>query len=253
MPTAACRRFRDDRSTATSSTFFGDPRPEPRERARQPHVGARRASRRRPWSSGTTRWSATTTASYQNFVPGAVNANQTQVALTAYNNATDRTNLVQSDRCGLRACRRDVWRHTLLAGAEVGRQLTDNFRNTGFFDNTLTTLAGAARQSNDRRAGDVTGRPRPTPTIIFAPTSPRPTRRIRWRSRVISSCSAVSGSIDSTCAIPQQPQRRHARSRRTTSCRRGPGSCVKPIAPAVDSTAATACRICPARAISSRR
>ena len=30
---------------------------------------------------------------YQNFVPGAVTADQTQVALTAYNNATERTNL----------------------------------------------------------------------------------------------------------------------------------------------------------------
>jgi catecholate siderophore receptor len=77
--------------------------------------------------------------SYQNFVPGAVNANQTQVALTTYNNATDRTNLFnQTDVVyGVSTGR---LRHTLLAGAEVGRQLTDNFRNTGFFDNTLTTL-----------------------------------------------------------------------------------------------------------------
>ncbi len=32
-------------------------------------------------------------------------------------------------------------RHTLLAGAEVGRQLTDNFRNTGFFDGTAASLS----------------------------------------------------------------------------------------------------------------
>jgi len=31
-------------------------------------------------------------------------------------------------------------RHTLLAGAEVGRQLTDNFRNTGFFNNSATSV-----------------------------------------------------------------------------------------------------------------
>ena len=31
-------------------------------------------------------------------------------------------------------------RHTLLAGAEFGRQLTDNFRNTGFFNNTATSI-----------------------------------------------------------------------------------------------------------------
>jgi len=28
----------------------------------------------------------------------------------------------------------------MLAGAEVGRQLTDNFRNTGFFNNTSTSI-----------------------------------------------------------------------------------------------------------------
>src|SRR5258705_4157383 len=32
-------------------------------------------------------------------------------------------------------------RHTLLAGAEVGRQLTDNFRNTGYFDSVATTVS----------------------------------------------------------------------------------------------------------------
>jgi len=31
-------------------------------------------------------------------------------------------------------------RHTLLAGGEVGRQVTDNFRNTGFFNNTTTSV-----------------------------------------------------------------------------------------------------------------
>jgi catecholate siderophore receptor len=31
-------------------------------------------------------------------------------------------------------------RHTLLAGAEFGHQLTDNFRNTGFFNNTVTSV-----------------------------------------------------------------------------------------------------------------
>jgi catecholate siderophore receptor len=77
--------------------------------------------------------------SYQNYVPGVVSANKTQVALTAYNNATNRTNLFnQTDVVYSTATGRI--RHTLLAGAEVGRQLTDNFRNTGFFNNTLTTL-----------------------------------------------------------------------------------------------------------------
>ena len=32
-------------------------------------------------------------------------------------------------------------RHTLLSGVEIGRQLTDNFRNTGFFNNAATSVS----------------------------------------------------------------------------------------------------------------
>ena len=69
---------------------------------------------------------------YQNVFPGAVNAAGTGVAVTAYNNATDRSNLFnQTDvvfhpRTGRVA-------HTLLVGAEAGRQVTDNRRLTGYF------------------------------------------------------------------------------------------------------------------------
>ena len=77
--------------------------------------------------------------SYQNFVPGAVSAVKSQVALTAYNNATDRTNVFnQTDATAIVATGRI--RHTLLAGAEFGRQLTDNLRNTGYFNNTATSI-----------------------------------------------------------------------------------------------------------------
>jgi catecholate siderophore receptor len=76
---------------------------------------------------------------YQNFVPGAVTADQTQVALSAYNNATNRLNIFnQTDLTYVVFTGRI--RHTLLGGAEAGRQLTDNFRNTGFFNNTATLL-----------------------------------------------------------------------------------------------------------------
>jgi catecholate siderophore receptor len=77
---------------------------------------------------------------YQNFVPGAVTADQGRVALSVYNNATHRRNVFnQTDVTYTRAT--GPVRHTLLAGAEVGRQLTDNFRNTGFFDGTATSLS----------------------------------------------------------------------------------------------------------------
>jgi catecholate siderophore receptor len=77
--------------------------------------------------------------SYQNFVPGAVTADQSQVALSAYNNATNRTNVFnQTDATYARQTGRVT--HTLVAGAELGRQLTDNFRNTGYFNATATSV-----------------------------------------------------------------------------------------------------------------
>ncbi len=75
---------------------------------------------------------------YRNVFPGAVNAEGTTVSLSAYNNATDRQNLFnQTDLILSRRTGR--LNHTLMAGAELGRQVTDNFRNTGFF----TTLGPA--------------------------------------------------------------------------------------------------------------
>jgi catecholate siderophore receptor len=76
---------------------------------------------------------------YQNYVPGATSTDRSTVALTAYNNATQRQNLFnQTDLVSSISTGRI--RHTFLLGAEFGRQLTDNFRNTGFFNNSATTL-----------------------------------------------------------------------------------------------------------------
>lgn len=77
--------------------------------------------------------------SYQNYVPGAVTADKSQVTLTAYNNATQRRNLFNQTDLTL-AMNTGTMHHTLLMGAEVGRQLTDNFRNTGFFNNSTTSI-----------------------------------------------------------------------------------------------------------------
>ena len=76
---------------------------------------------------------------YQNFVPGAVSADGARVTLTAYNNATRRQNVFNQSDLVVTGATGSV-RHTLLAGVEVGRQLTDNFRNTGFFNNTATSV-----------------------------------------------------------------------------------------------------------------
>ncbi len=76
---------------------------------------------------------------YQNYVPGAVNAVKTLVTLTAYNNATHRRNLFnQTDFTYLATTGRI--RHTLVGGLELGRQRTNNLRNTGFFNNTATSV-----------------------------------------------------------------------------------------------------------------
>lgn len=80
--------------------------------------------------------------SYQNFVPGAVTANGLSAALTAYNNATKRQNLFSQTDVTYVATTGEV-RHTLLGGVELGRQITDNFRNTGYFNNTATSITVA--------------------------------------------------------------------------------------------------------------
>jgi catecholate siderophore receptor len=76
---------------------------------------------------------------YQNYVPGAVNADKTLVTLTAYNNATARLNVFnQTDL--IYSFTTGRFKHTIVGGTEFGRQLTDNFRNTGFFNNASTSI-----------------------------------------------------------------------------------------------------------------
>ena len=76
---------------------------------------------------------------YQNYVPGAVTTDKTQVPLSAYNNATERQNVFNQTDLTYPLSTGRI-RHTLLGGVEVGRQLTDNFRNTGYFNNTATSI-----------------------------------------------------------------------------------------------------------------
>jgi catecholate siderophore receptor len=69
---------------------------------------------------------------YQNVFPGEVNAAGTTVSISGYNNAMQRKNFFnQSDLTTKR--RTGLIEHTVLVGMELGRQETDNFRNTAFF------------------------------------------------------------------------------------------------------------------------
>ncbi len=76
---------------------------------------------------------------YQNFVPGAVSADKTQVAISAYNNATRRRNVINQTDVTYTLYTGGI-RHTLLAGAEESIQPTDNFRNTGYFNDSATSI-----------------------------------------------------------------------------------------------------------------
>jgi catecholate siderophore receptor len=119
-------------------TYFGDP-----ENA---HVGARVNLGSAVIEHNAGAWSIRNRTligeydrGYQNFVPGAVSADGTQDSLSAYNNATRRRNLINQTDATRRVSTGRV-RHTLLAGVEASRQLTDNFRNTGYFNNTATAV-----------------------------------------------------------------------------------------------------------------
>lgn len=149
--TLSYENFRDDRVAdrgitsfqgrpvdVDTSSYFGNPK--------QSHVGARvnfgSATVERQFGGFTLR-NRTSIGNYdrgyQNFVPGAVSADQSQVSLSAYNNATRRRNLFNQTDLTY-SLRTGSIRHVLLAGVEVGRQLTDNFRNTGYFSNSASTL-----------------------------------------------------------------------------------------------------------------
>jgi catecholate siderophore receptor len=58
-----------------------------------------------------------------------------QVALSTYDNTTGRLNIFNQTDVTYTAAR-----HTLLFGAEAGRQATDNLRNTGYFRGTATSI-----------------------------------------------------------------------------------------------------------------
>ncbi|MEP7352673.1 MAG: TonB-dependent siderophore receptor [Acidobacteriota bacterium] len=77
---------------------------------------------------------------YQNYVPGVVNTAKTLVAVTAYNNATQRMNFFNQTDLSYELHTGRI-KHVLLSGIELGRQTTNNYRNTGFFNNTATSLS----------------------------------------------------------------------------------------------------------------
>jgi catecholate siderophore receptor len=69
---------------------------------------------------------------YQNAFPGPVSADGQYVTVLAYNSATRRRNLFNQTDVEWTVASGAV-QHRLTAGLELGRQSTDNLRNTGYF------------------------------------------------------------------------------------------------------------------------
>lgn len=119
-----------------SGTFFGDPQRSPTdtelntvsavlEHAIGDGLSLRNSSRYGHYNKF-----------YQNVFPGAVSFDNTdnryEVAISAYSNATQRDNLFnQTDLVA--KLNTGAIAHTVLAGVELGRQVTTNLRLTGFF------------------------------------------------------------------------------------------------------------------------
>jgi len=117
---------------------------------------------------------------YQNVFPGAVNAAGTSVAINAYNNGTDRDNLFNQTDV-IYTFESGAVQHQVLAGLELGRQVTDNQRNTGYF----TTIS-------------------PTTTSISVPVSaPRTTLPVTFRP---SATDADNHGVARTVAVYAQDQ-----------------------------------------------
>lgn len=121
------------------STFFGDPALSPTDTV----VDALNLYAEHQFSNGLTVRNRTRYADYdkfyQNVFPGAVNGAATTVSISAYNNDTQRQNLL-SQTDFIYEGNFGGFEHTLMAGFELGRQETENLRLTGYFPGGVTSV-----------------------------------------------------------------------------------------------------------------
>ena len=113
------------------STFFGSPSLSPTDMTL--NVGELVFDHQR----GAARLHSTTRVgaydkAYQNLFPSAVTSDGLSVSLSAYANATTRENLLHQTDLTWEGSAGGMM-HTLLAGIELGQQVTDNRRTTGYF------------------------------------------------------------------------------------------------------------------------
>ena len=146
--------FRDDRTAdrgipsfmgrpvdTSTSTFFGDPRRSPTGTT----VLSLYSLIEHGFDNGVTFRNRTRYAVYdkfyQNIFPSTVSPDGTMVDLGAYNSSTKRSNVFnQSDV--MYTLNTGPLEHRLLAGIEVGQQITNNLRKTGYFNNDVFSGTG---------------------------------------------------------------------------------------------------------------
>jgi catecholate siderophore receptor len=131
--------FRGAPSSTDIETFFGDPDAS-RSRLVM-HAGG--ATIDRAWGAVALRNRTRLVRYdkfYQNVFPDAVNAAGTEVSLRAYNNATDRRSVFNQTDVTYTLGVGPV-RHTFVVGAELSRQRSDNYRNTGYFNGATTSIS----------------------------------------------------------------------------------------------------------------
>ncbi len=151
--TAGYEHFKDDRtadrgipsfagaplSSAGARTFFGDPAVSYSDAL----VNMGTASIEHTTGGGVTLRNTSLFADYdkvyQNVFPGSVDDAGTEVSLSAYNNVTKRRNLINQTEATYRVVTGGI-AQTWLTGVSVGRQITDNLRRTGFFNDAETSV-----------------------------------------------------------------------------------------------------------------
>ncbi|MDE0879169.1 MAG: TonB-dependent siderophore receptor [Sphingomonas bacterium] len=102
---------------------------------------------------------------YRNVFPGAVSAAGTSVTISAYDNATKRRNLINQTDLNAEFSTGPIT-HTLLVGAELGRQETENFRREGFFPTSATDTVGTSSITVPIAASNIR-----RPDLIYRPAA----------------------------------------------------------------------------------
>ena len=132
-----------------NSTFFGSPD----DSYASAEVNALNSRITHQFANGVTLVNQTRYAKYDKFyqnvyASSAYKASTNKVELGAYNNDTDRSNLINQTDLTLSGNLLG-FDHTLLVGAELSRQETENFRETGYFNaaGTLTKVSVTPQDS----------------------------------------------------------------------------------------------------------